>query len=161
MKKIFITVTFLMSISIISNAQKQEDLAKFIITEATSNGNDISQWYFQRKQFLIFYNNKEGQLCLADVSGINDDQSYGRVYSLKSESMNETETSYKVDVFSFRWRYFNSYNSETGYATLLLTKIYKPAGVIFSIKMVLSNLDVLKIKGYMEGTLNLNDYLNN
>ena len=64
-----------MSISIISNAQKQEDLAKFIITEATSNGNDVSQWYFQRKQLLIFYNNKEGQLCLANVSGINDDQS--------------------------------------------------------------------------------------
>lgn len=152
---------FLLNMHLIVSAQKQEDLAKFIITEATSNGSDISQWYFQRKQFLIFYNNKENNLCLANVSGINDDQSYGRVYSLKSETMNETETSYKADVFSFRWRYFNSYNSETGYATVSLTKIYKPAGVIFSIKMVLPNLDVLKIKGYMEGTLNLNDYLNN
>lgn len=116
---------------------------------------------FERKQFLIFYNNKEGQLCLANVSGINDDQSYGRVYSLASETIKETETSYKADVFNFRWKYYNSYNSETVYAAVSLTKIYKPTGVIFSIKMALLNLDVLKIKGYMEGTLNLNDYLNN
>jgi hypothetical protein len=161
MKKIIITVTFLISISLISNAQKQETIAKFRITEATNNGNDISQWYFERKQFLVFFNDKDKQLCLANVSGINDEQSYGRVYSLQREKIKETETSYEADVFSFRWKYSNSYNSETGYATVSLTKIYKPAGVIFSIKMVLPNLDVLRIKGYMEGTLNLNDYVNN
>ena len=161
MLKLMLAIIFLISTSLISSAQKQETIAKFRITEATNNGNDISQWYFERKQFLVFFNDKDKQLCMANVSGINDEQSYGRVYSLKSESVEETDTNYKIDVFSFRWKYFNSYDSKSGYAAVSFTKIYKPSGVIFSIKIIMPNLDVLKIKGYMEGTLNLNDYLNN
>lgn len=43
-KQIFIVI-FLMTVSLISSAQKQETIAKFRITEATNNGNDISQWF--------------------------------------------------------------------------------------------------------------------
>lgn len=74
-----------MSISLMSRAQKQETIAKFRITEATNNGNDISQWYFERKQFLVFFNDKDKQLCLANVSGINDEQSYGKVIPFKEK----------------------------------------------------------------------------
>ena len=39
-----------------------------------------------------------------------------------------------------------------------MTKIYKPQGVAFTLKMVLPNLDILEYKGYMEGSLDFNNY---
>lgn len=142
-----------------SKAQNQEELARFRITEAILNGNDITQWYFDRKQFIVFYKNKAKDLCMANVSGINDDQSYGTLSSFTHEKLKETDKSYQVDIFNFRWKYYNSYDDNTGYATVVFTKVYKPQGVLFTIKMVQANLDVLILKGYMEGSLNLNDYL--
>ena len=149
----------MLCISTQSHAQDQEKIGKFIITEATLNGNDLTQWYFDRKQFIVFYKNKAQQLCMANVSGINDDQSYGTLSSFKQEKIKETDKTYKIDIFNFRWKYYNTYDNNTGYATIVFTKVYKPQGVLFTIKMVQANLDVLNLKGYMEGSLNLNDYL--
>ncbi len=142
-------------------AQKQETLAKFKITEATNNGEDISQWYFERKQYMVFYKNGDGYLCFANVSGINNEQSHGWVFSLRHDRLPESDKNYQADFFTFRWKYYNTYDFQTGYATVSFVKLYKAAGVAFYLKMVLPYLDVLEFNGYMEGSLNLNDYLGN
>lgn len=158
MKLIALTIIVLL-VCPTASAQKQQEIARFRISEASSNGRDISQWYYERKQYLVFYRNEDGYLCFANVSGINNDQSYGMVYSLRHEKMAESDENYQTDFFLFRWKYFNSYDSKTGYANVYLAKIYKPNGIAFSLRMILSNLDELVIKGYMENSLNLNDYL--
>ena len=49
-------------------------------------------------------------MCLANVSEINDEQSYGRVYSLQREKIKETEGSamteqYTIGSFLFDYLY--------------------------------------------------------
>lgn len=139
-------------------AQTQKTLGTFRITEATSNGIDKSQWYFERKQYFAFYTDLQGQLCLANVSGISDEQSYGKLFPISVHKEPETSETYEVAIFRFRWKYNNSYNKNAGYATVELTKVFRPNGVIFVLKMVLPNLDVDVYKGYMEGSVNLEDY---
>ena len=149
----------MLGFSLFTHAQKQEDLAKFRITEAKNNGNDITQYYYERKQYFVFYLNEAKDLCLANVSGTNNDQSYGKILSLEEESKNETDETYKTDIFNFRWKYHNTYDKDNGYATISFSKIYKPTGVVFNMKMVTQRLDVVVFNGYMEGTLNLQDYI--
>lgn len=55
MKKIFYLL--MQCISQQTQAQ-QRDLAKFRITEAKNNGYDCSQYYFERKQYFVFYLNE-------------------------------------------------------------------------------------------------------
>ena len=142
-----------------SHAQSQEVIAKFKITEAKMNGIDMTQYYYDRKQYFVFYQYNPKEMCFASVSSINNDQSYGSLHSETSEKKLETETSYASDIFNFRWKYKNSYDGDSGYATICFTKIYKPTGVLFSIKMITQKLDVLTYIGYMEGTLNFQDYI--
>lgn len=149
----------MLGISLVTQAQKQEGIAKFRITEAKNNGVDVTRYYYDRKQYFVFYLNENKEMCFANVSGINDDQSYGKLYSLENEKVKETTTSYAADMFNFRWHYYNTYDAESGYATISFTKIYKPTGVLFTIKMVTQKLDVVVYEGYMEGSLNLQDYI--
>lgn len=151
----------MLGISLSSFAQEQTVLAKFKITEAKKNGVDVSNYYFERKQYFVFYFDKYKQFCMANVSGVNSDQSYGRLYSMQKEHIAETKNTYQINVFNFRWKYYNTYDNASGYASISLTKVYKPQGVMFILKMVLTNLDVVEYKGFMEGTLNFQDYFDN
>lgn len=64
----------LLGIRLVSNTQKQHDIAKFKISEAKINGTDVTQYYYERKQYFVFYLNEPRDLCLANVSGTNDEQ---------------------------------------------------------------------------------------
>lgn len=97
---------------------------------------------------------------MANVWEKNDTQSFGRLYNTEHKKLKETYESFEADIFYFRWRYINSYDTKKGTATIELIKIYKPQGVTFKIKIVPENLDVLVYKGFMEGTLDLNKYSN-
>lgn len=137
---------------------QQETLARFRITEAKIGKTDASQYYFNRKQYFAFYVNEEKEMLMANVSGTTDEQSYGRLYSLDMKEEEETDEHYKTQTFSFRWNYHNNYDKETGYATVVLMKIFKPQGVIFVLRMLLPDLEVGEYKGYMEGSIDFNDY---
>jgi hypothetical protein len=43
-------------------------------------------------------------------------------------------------------------------AAFRLDKIYKLQGVVFTLRMVLTNLDVINYSGYMEGSLDLDEF---
>jgi hypothetical protein len=138
---------------------QQETLAKFIVLEFKNNGQDYTNWSLDRSQYIVFFVNEDKKLCMANVCGTcKNEQSYGNLYHLDNKSYGETNTTYKMDIFKYRWQYFNTYDNKTGSAIIELTKVYKPQGVAFEMKMIIENLDILTYKGYMEGSINFSDY---
>lgn len=146
-------LSIIMSLPLLTFAQKnQETLSKYVITESTHNGSDLTSFDVKRGGYFVFYRDSDGELLFANVSGNTKEQSWGPVLDLKTKEEKETESTYEADVFRFRWKYANTYNKKTGYATITMHKIYKPQGVVFILKMILTNLDETIYKGYMEGT---------
>ena len=160
MKKIILLITLTLNAILFAQNNKQETLSKFIITDASDNGNDITETILEQNGYLVFYTDAEKNLFMANVWEKNDTQSFGRLYNTEHKKLKETYESFEADIFYFRWRYINSYDTKKGTATVELIKIYKPQGVTFKIKIVPENLDVLVYKGFMEGTLDLNKYSN-
>lgn len=160
MKKIILLITLSLNAILFAQTNNQETLSKFIITDASDNGNDITETILEQNGYLVFYTDAEKNLFMANVWEKNDTQSFGRLYNTEHKKLKETYESFEADIFYFRWRYINSYDTKKGTATVELIKIYKPQGVTFKIKIVPENLDVLVYKGFMEGTLDLNKYSN-
>jgi hypothetical protein len=160
MKKIILLITLTLNAILFAQNNNQVTLSKFIITDASDNGNDITETILEQNGYLVFYTDAEKNLFMANVWEKNDTQSFGRLYNTEHKKLKETYESFEADIFYFRWRYINSYDTKKGTATVELIKIYKPQGVTFKIKIVPENLDVLVYKGFMEGTLDLNKYSN-
>ena len=159
MTKYFLTL--FLSITITSSFGQQKTLAKFIISDATINKVDATEIYLEAGGYIAFYTTGDGNLYMTNIMAKrNNSQSYGRMYSAKTTSLNETYETYKADIFYYRWRYVNSYDTKKGTATVKLIKVYKPRGVTFVCTIIPENLDVLVYKGYMEGTLDFSDYNN-
>lgn len=160
MKKIILIITLSLNAILFAQNNNQETLSKLIITDASDSGNDITETILEQNGYLVFYTDAEKNLFMANVWEKNDTQSFGRLYNTEHKKLKETYESYEADIFYFRWRYINTYDTKKGTASVELIKIYKPQGVTFKIKIVPENLDVLVYKGYMEGTLDLNKYSN-
>jgi len=154
MKKLLLLIIFFQVSSCFS---QQQTLAKFIISDASSNGVDLTERYLEVGGYISFYLDK-GQLAMANVMPRANTQSYGRLYSASTYKLNETYENYQADFFYFNWRYINTYDSKKGTAKIELIKIYKPQGIAFICKIIPENLDILIYKGFMEGTLDLTKY---
>lgn len=140
-------------------AQSQKVLAKFIITDATTNGVDITPTILSNNAYTIFYANSDDKLIyMANVWPKNKTQSFGPMYSVENKNSHETYDKYEADVFYFNWRYKNDYDNKKGTARVQVIKIYKPQGVAFTVKIIPENLDIIIYKGYMEGSINFSDY---
>ena len=137
---------------------KQKTYAKFVILEAIIDGNDVTDAYLENEAFLVIYESANGRLSLANVW--NESQSYGSISSLNHEYIRETSNNYETDLFTFRWSYANTYDNKKGSCLVELLKIYKKAGIAFELRMVTGDMSVMIYKGFMEGTLNLEQYLN-
>lgn len=159
MKRIILFIMLMLNIAVVAQDNTQETVAKFIISDASSNGYDTTETYLEAGGYLVLYTLSDGNLYMANVMSKKGTQSFGRLYAAEHNKIKETEENYEADIFYYKWRYINSYDSKKGTATVELIKIYKPQGVTFTIKIIPENLDVLIYKGYMEGTLNLNKYL--
>ena len=156
MKKIIILFV-LLSTTIFALAQQQKKLARFCVTHASHNGNDITEWAINIKVFTVFYTIND-ELYMANVSDTNDEQSWGKVWGLKNETREETSKDYKVDIFYFNWNYSNSYDSKKGTCKIQFLKIYKPQGVVSTLKLITESLDVTEYIGYMEGSIDFSNY---
>lgn len=132
----------------------QEVLAKFIITDATFNGEDVSENVIENKAYTVFYKFKgSDEIYMANYFSGVDSQSYGKLYDSDLEKFEETQNEYQYDVLTSSWRYINDYDDKKGTAKIELTRIFKPQGVTFELKIISENLDFMVYKGYMEGTL--------
>lgn len=138
----------------ICQAQKQKDLAKFIIQDARLNGIDVTHKYLNTDAFVVLYTTAEDDVCMAVVMDKSDTQSFGDIYDFKTvEEKPETDKNYKMEVYEFRWSYKNNYDKKQGTAKVQLTKVYKPLGIMFTMIIIPENLDMLQFKGFMEGTI--------
>lgn len=138
-------------------AQEQKEIARFYVTHASLNGNDITEWAVNRNMFTVFYT-INGELYMANVSDSNDDQSWGKVWGFRNETREETSTDYKVDIFYFNWNYSNSYDSKKGTCKVQFLKIYKPQGIVSKLKLITESLDLTEYIGYMEGSIDFSNY---
>ena len=137
---------------------QQKTLAKFIITDASLNKNDVTETYLDAGGYIVFYTNDEGNLYMANVMSERDTQSFGRLYSSEHSELKETYDKYEADIFYFNWSYKNDYDSKIRTAKVKLVKIYKPQGIIFSCIIIPENLDILEYKGYMEGSVDFSKF---
>jgi hypothetical protein len=140
-------------------SQRQETLAKFIITDATTNGVDVTPTLLANKAYTVFFtSDNDGLIYMANVWPKSNSQSYGPMYSVETQKKRETYETYEADIFYFNWRYINTYDNKKGTAKVQVIKIYKPQGVAFTVKIIPENLDIIVYKGYMEGTIDFSDY---
>jgi alpha-L-fucosidase len=142
-----------------SQTENQKTIAKFIITDAKNNGVDMTPIALKGGAYTVFYTSgDDGLIYMANVWPNNNSQSFGPMYGVQSDKIEETYENYRADYFYFNWRYINSYNDKTGTAKVQVIKIYKPQGVAFSVKIIPENLDVIVYKGYMDGTIDFSIY---
>ena len=73
---IFLICVTLLHLNTIS-AQQQKEIARFYVTHASHNGNDITEWAVNRKVFTVFYTIND-EPYMANVSDVDDDQSWGK-----------------------------------------------------------------------------------
>ena len=153
---IFLICVTLLHLNTIS-AQQQKEIARFYVTHASHNGNDITEWAVNRKVFTVFYTIND-EPYMANVSDVDDDQSWGKVWGFKNETREETAKDYKFDIFYFNWNYSNSYDSKKGTCKVQFLKIYKPQGIVSKLKLITEALDVTEYIGYMEGSIDFSNY---
>ena len=149
-KRLFFLI--IMTVGLFQMAYSQ---AEFIITDARRNDQDITEWALSNGAKIVFYIPEEfpGEVYMANYMSVANTQSWGRTYEMNKEHFDETETTFETDVFTFKWSYQNSYDTKKGTAQVSLTKIFKPQGVVVSIRMITESLDVLDYKGFLKGTL--------
>jgi len=135
-------------------AQDQEIFAKFIITDAKLNDVDVTKHYLQNKTYLVFYRLKDDtDVYLANVMSEANTQSFGRIFDFVGKQEEETDKQYRYERYTFRWSYINDYDDKKGTAKVVIEKVFKPAGIAFSCRIIPENLDVIELNGYMEGSL--------
>ena len=145
MMKYCLTLPFLL---LLFNVNAQIiDSSKYFITKALINNEDLSTDYSSNKQYLSFYKNEQNELCFLNSRFNKEEYSYGRInhYRLLKSKID----SFNVDEISFRWNFRNSYDIDTGYAVVQLTKLYKNNQPEFSFKMV-SPSDIIEFSGYVK-----------
>lgn len=140
------------------DAQEQNIIAKFVITDARINKIDCTKKYLDENAYIVFYISSKGEFEMANVMPKSNTQSFGNLYSSKNTKEDETNKSYQVDYFSYTWSYKNSYNDKVGTADVTLGKIYKPQGTIFSCLIITESLDIIEYKGYMKGTIDFSKF---
>lgn len=165
--KYYITILLVTCATFFSKLQaqqkdlSQETLVKFHISDGTFNGVDITPTLLEQKAYLVIYHTIGSKtLYMANFWNKNNTQSYGMIYALEEEHIEASDENYEADLFHFQWSYSNTYDTKKGTAKVALLKVYKPQGVYFKMTIIPENLDVLVYKGYLEGMLQLEKYLN-
>ncbi|HQY42380.1 MAG TPA: hypothetical protein PLA14_11425, partial [Ferruginibacter sp.] len=93
-------LTLFLSIAINFSFGQQKTLAKFIITDASINNVDATETYLEAGGYIAFYTTGDGNLYMTNImSNRYNSQSFGRMYSAQTRSLNETYETYKADIF--------------------------------------------------------------
>lgn len=159
MKQIMIlTVLFFFSVN--AFAQTQEIIATFIVTDASMNGENITQEVVTKGgAYTVFYQSgRSNLLYMANVWPKQNSQSWGALYMEEIQNLPETSNQLETDIYFFRWEYQNSYDTKRGTCNIQFIKTYKPQGITSTLKMITEELDITIFKGHMEGTLDFSKF---
>jgi hypothetical protein len=151
---------FLVSATAQQKTSKKTNPYRYIITESKINETDNTAFDLDREGFLTFINLEDtDDLYLVNDSKVYDTFSYGPISKIERKETFETNELFASDTFIFKWHFRNSYDEKSGYASVKFIRIFKPQGTIFSMYIVLPNLDLIEYSGYIEGSVNF-DRLN-
>ena len=153
MKRIFIIIVLTLFTYNYTNAQKQKELARFYVTHAEQNGEDITPWASSEQIFSVFYE-QDGILYLANYCQKSKTQSWGATWGHETQQIPETSENYQTSILYFNWNYQNSYDTRRGTCKAKLTMVAKPKGVVTYLHFITEDLDEIEYVGYMDGTLN-------
>jgi hypothetical protein len=126
---------------------------RYFISEASIDETDLSDYYFERGQYLTFYEEGDGRLCFLNSSRKQEEYSYGQIHNLSRQYIEVDGCS--GETLYFRWSYKNSYDNNKGYAFVKITTINHENGNEFSAIIVTKNLEKIEFSGFT------NDFLEN
>ena len=134
---------------VVDSIANQETIAMIPITEAVSDGKNVSEWAKRSNLTTILYLvNKE--LYMANVTNNGESQSYGPLTIIDSKTEQETSTSYQIDKWTCRWSFENNYDSVKGSCQVFITMINKPTQVSCHIKMIIADGKEIEYYGDVE-----------
>lgn len=157
MKKLIyllIGLTVIITILLV-NSQTSERviLSKFIITDGSINGVDISSNLLEVQAYTIFYtdkNDKDDPIFMANIWPNSDTKSFGPMLDTELILGDEPFENYKTETYYFNWQYENTYDNNNGIVHAQFTKFIEPNGVASTLIMTLENSDIMIYNGYME-----------
>ena len=156
MKKLIyllIGLTIIITILLV-NSQKSERvvLSKFIITEGSINGVDMTSKLIEGNAYTIFYTDKDDEedpIFMANIWPDKESESFGPMLDMELFLDDEPFENYKTETYYFNWQYENTYDNDKGIVQTQFIKIIEPDGVTSILRMVLENSDVIIYNGYM------------
>lgn len=169
-RKIFtILIPMLIFISTGLMAQKQKVAGRFIVTNGTVNGQDISAALKSKKIMTVFYQNNPEELSMAQVmSGKmnkkygKEEQTYGRLYPIYHKYTPAKGYIPKKQVFFFYWKFHEIGRNGSGdqmSAIVKFTKIFSPQGIVFEEKIINGkSRKLVNFSGFMQGTIDFSNY---
>lgn len=129
---------------------RQNELARFIITDAESSGNDVTTLTIMDEMATVFYT-INSELYMANVSFRKKSQSWGRVF-LVDTCLIQTSSSI-TETINFRWLFYNSYDSIKGICNAEFSQKSTPIGVFSKLKLNLRQNDSIIYKGYKANSI--------
>ena len=150
MKKLFLSI-FVMFAGVCLLSAQQKNYAHMMITDAYLDEEDCSDLYAEEGAFLAFYKSDAGDFCMANVWPNAETQSYGAITDWVAYHNEATEEDYASDEFHFNWHYSNSYDDNTGVASCVVFKVYKPEGILYALFYQLEDGSMAVYSGAMNG----------
>ena len=100
----------ILTMFVISVSAQQTTIARYIITEASQNGIDITTRLLDQGAYTVFYtSDNDGIVYMANRWPKNGTQSFGLTHSTQDASYDVPYETYKADIFYFDWQYLNDY----------------------------------------------------
>lgn len=151
-----ILTLFLNSILIVKSQtiESKKEFQKYVIVESQVNGVDNTASELDRKgYFTITEFGDSGRVFLLNDSKVYEEYSFGPISNIIFSTTVATAATLKADTLKFNWKYHNSYNDESGNATITLSRVFRSDNTLFNLEMILTNKDVIKYAGYYEANL--------
>ena len=140
-----------LTLMLFSSVYGQSTDVTYKVTNYSINGENFDNLALAGDVSLSFYMCDDNTVCFTNHWRNNNSQSYGGVYSLKTNEFPETSTTYAYLEIKFTWHFFNTYNSKSGKALVNITNVFIGNSVTFTAEIiVLDTNEVLLFKGYLE-----------
>jgi hypothetical protein len=144
--KIITLISVALFMTLFSQGQLN-DSVNYFIKKAAINHKSYSDNLISRGQYLSFYKNEFQEKYFRNSSADGSEYSYGRVTDIQFKGIKGKKG--KIENISFCWNYHNSYDNETGFATVKLKRIHFLNGVVFDIIIKSENKKyVIEYSGY-------------
>lgn len=167
MKRLLPLLLLLFSYNL-THSQKSMKVMTLAITNATSNGVDITDLYVKKKESILFFFTAEKgaafmslldtENCTAFMSVLdtkNNNKLFGRVSTItKPVITEETSSTYKYKSFVFNWSYEGD-DGKNHSAFVLHKQVFTPDNTLFDLSISFPNNRTCKYKGYIQGIKNI------